>query len=118
MTNDLQSGNDNQPGVPFALKALVVTLGVIMIVMLLVLIIMVVTKGDKKVSTGSGVAVEMSGGVAHIPIDLGATAKVRSTVMERGVLTIVIETDSGDRIVLFDVKENRVISILEFAPTP
>lgn len=118
MANELSSGNDNQPSVPIALKALVIALGVIMVVMLVVLIFMVVTKKDEAPYSASGAAVPvLVGDVPHLSLGLGPEARVRETTMERGVLTLVVETSTGDKVVLFDVKEGRVLSVLDLSAT-
>ncbi|TNE41135.1 MAG: hypothetical protein EP347_02600 [Alphaproteobacteria bacterium] len=119
MANELSSGNDNQPSVPIALKALVIVLGVIMVVMLVVLIYMVVTKKDSEPYAGSATSQPVVGGaVPHLPLDLGPGARVRQSTMERGVLTLVVETGGGDKVVLFDVKEGRVLSVLDLSAAP
>ncbi|TNE58783.1 MAG: hypothetical protein EP340_04540 [Alphaproteobacteria bacterium] len=122
MAKELSSGNDNQPGVPIALKVLVIVLGVALVGMLVLLIYSVVTKKDPEpygAGAGATGAPVMVGEVPHLPLDLGPGARVRQSTIERGVLILVVETGAGDKVVLFDVKAGRVLSVLDLsAATP
>jgi hypothetical protein len=116
----MQSGNDNSAapaaGVPIALKIFVIGMGVMIIFMLIVLIYKVgfETKSDEVLTSQDEIATVLIDGIPHHALDIGSDAKVRSTQMDRGILTIVVETSEGDKVVLFDIKASRTISVLDF----
>ncbi len=112
MTNPDSSSNDNQPSVPVGLKIFVYALGVMIIVMLIVLIVKVMSKPNDAELTAvpaGEVQTVSADGVLEWVLDVPEGAQVKSTHMERGILTVVVTSDEGDEVWLIDAKNRMLI---------
>lgn len=123
MTNETQSGNDNSAtepsGVPFGLKLFVYAMGVMIIVMMIALVVKVMMKSDDQADVLQAVAplINNSSGVPAVMIEAAAGARIKNTSMDRGILSVVVESESGDKVILFHIRDRRVIATLELAQT-
>ena len=123
MTNETQSGNENSAtepsGVPFGLKLSVFAMGVMIIVMMIALVVKVMMKSDDPADLPQVAApvITNSSGVPAVVIEAAAGARIKNTSMDRGILSVVVESESGDKVVLFHIKDRRVIATLELDPT-
>lgn len=112
MSNPDPSSNDNQPSVPVGLKIFVYALGVTIIVMLIALIVKVMGGSDEPVAAAvgsEGLISVTAEGVPEWVLDVPDGARVKSTHMERGILTIVVTSAEGDEIWLIDAKKQMLL---------
>ena len=116
MTNETQSGNDNSNSVPFGLKLFVYAMGVMIIVMLIALVVKVMSKPvDQAPTAALDVPVALNNeGVPEVLLETLGDGRIGDISIDRDMLAVVVESEFGDKVIVFDLKKNQVVATLNF----